>query len=91
MPFLSRLFGGNSSDKAASAPEDYNGMRIYADPIREGNTYRLSARIEQDMDGTTREHRLIRADTFQDADDAASASIAKAKQMIDEQGDRLFD
>ena len=43
-----------------------------------------------DVDGEVREHRLIRADTFQDVDTAASASIAKAKQMIDEQGAQLF-
>ncbi|MEJ6402556.1 HlyU family transcriptional regulator [Yoonia sp. 2307UL14-13] len=90
MSLLSRLFGSNKPTDTAQ-PETYNGMRIYAEPMREGNTYRLSARIEQDIDGTTREHRLIRADTFQDADAAASAAIAKAKQMIDEQGDRLFD
>ena len=89
MSLLSRLFGGGKP--AASAPvEAYKDMRIYADPLQEGRTYRLSARIEMDVDGEVREHRLIRADTFQDVETAASASIAKAKQMIDEQGPQLF-
>lgn len=89
MSLLSRLFGGGKS--AASAPvETYKDMRIYADPLQEGRNYRLSARIEMDVDGEIREHRLIRADTFQDVETAASASIAKAKQMIDEQGAQLF-
>ncbi len=90
MSLLSRLFGGKSPEVAQSA-EDYKGMRIYPEPIREGQTYRLSARIEQDSGGEIREHRLIRADTFTDAAQAVDASTAKAKQMIDEQGDRLFD
>jgi hypothetical protein len=33
---------------------------------------------------------MIRADTFEDEDTAASAALGKARQMIDEQGDRLF-
>ena len=55
-----------------------------------GKTYRLAARITQDKDGETREYYLIRADTFQDKGQAAEASVAKARQMIDEQGERLF-
>jgi hypothetical protein len=33
---------------------------------------------------------MIRADTFEDEDSAAAASLGKARQMIDEQGDRIF-
>jgi len=35
-------------------------------------------------------HNLVRADTINDYDEAVKASIGKAKQMIDEQGERLF-
>lgn len=90
MSFLSKLFGGN---KPAEKPigETYEGMRIFPEPIKEGNVHRLCARIEMDVDGTVKEHRLIRADTFNNRDEAVAASTAKAKQMIDEQGKRLFD
>ncbi len=37
-----------------------------------------------------RSHKLVRADTFGDRQAAMDASVAKAKQMIDEQGERLF-
>ena len=59
--------------------------------MAEGKTWRLCARIACDVDGTRREHELIRADTFSDRADAVDASVAKARQVIDEQGLRLFD
>ena len=40
--------------------------------------------------GTRRSHRLLRADTMASLDDARAISLAKARQVIDEQGDRLF-
>jgi hypothetical protein len=90
MSLLSRLFGGGKTAEAAPEFETYAGMRIYAEPQREGSDYRLCARIEQDVDGETREQLVIRADTFGSADDAAKASVTKAKQVIDEQGENLF-
>jgi hypothetical protein len=36
-------------------------------------------------------HQLIRADTRAGLDDANEASIAKARQAIDQLGDALFD
>jgi hypothetical protein len=38
-----------------------------------------------------REHRFVRADTHGSADQAREFAIVKARQIIDEQGDRLFD
>ena len=90
MSLLKRLFGSGSTQAAAVEPETYKDMHIYAEPAVEGKTYRLAARITQDKDGETREYYLIRADTFQDKGQAAEASVAKARQMIDEQGERLF-
>jgi hypothetical protein len=83
--FLSRLFGGGGSAPAAE-PVTYKDFAIHAEPIREGDQYRISARIEKDG----REHKLIRADTISDREQAIDASIGKAKQMIDEQGDGIF-
>ncbi len=59
-------------------------------PIREGTRYRVSARIVKEVDGETKTHTLIRADTLESLDAAAEASMAKAKMLIDQQGDRLF-
>jgi hypothetical protein len=42
-------------------------------------------------DGPERnEHRFVRAETHATLDEAVAFSLAKARQIIDEQGDRLF-
>lgn len=87
MPFWSRLFGAKTPDAPAPAKtEEHMGFRITPAPIREGGQYRVAATIAKDG----REHRLIRADTLSSLDEAVAISLAKAKQMIDEQGERLF-
>jgi hypothetical protein len=91
MPFWSRLFGSRSD--AAPAPaeaEAYKGFRLIPGPIREGGQYRVAARIEKEVDGAVLSHQLIRADTMASLDEATRISAAKARQLIDEQGDRLF-
>ncbi len=84
MSLLSRLFGGGAKPEAAS--ETYEGFKITPAPAREGSRFRIGATIEKD--GKT--HNLIRADMLETLEEANAASIRKAKQMIDEQGDRLF-
>ena len=91
MPFWSRLFGGKSAEEPASgASEEHKGFRITPKPIREGGHYRIAARIEKEVAGVLRVHDLVRADTVASLDDAKAMSVAKARQMIDEQGDGLF-
>ncbi|WP_226779046.1 HlyU family transcriptional regulator [Oceaniglobus trochenteri] len=90
MSLWSRLFGGKESP-AKNPPETHEGFTIYPEPINEGSRWRVSARIEKQIGGELKSHRLIRADTLESADVAAEASAAKARQMIDEQGERLFD
>ena len=93
MSFLKRLFGlGSTETPAAPAAEavEYKGYRIRAAPFKEGAQFQTCALINRTVDGVDREHRLIRADRFASLDDARDVSLRKAKQMIDEQGDRLF-
>ena len=91
MSWLSKLFGGGSAASAPSRPsEEHAGFRITPAPIAEGGQHRICAIIEKEVDGETRTHRMIRADVMNDADAAASASLAKAKAFIDQEGERLF-
>ncbi|SDK30871.1 HlyU family transcriptional regulator [Aliiruegeria lutimaris] len=90
MSLLSRLFGGGGS-KPQVEPESYKGFAIFVEPIKEANGFRVSARIEKEVGGETRSHTLIRADVCTDPVQAAEISASKAKQMIDERGERLFD
>lgn len=86
MSLFSRLFGGGAG-KPAAEPVDHKGFAITPDPAREGSKWRIGARIEKDG----RIHNLIRADTLDSEDAAIEASLGKARQVIDEQGDRVFD
>ena len=84
--FLRRLLGGGARAAAApAASEDHAGFRITPDPEPAPGGSRLAARIEKDG----RSHRMIRADVVADRDEAVAASLRKARQVIDEQGDRL--
>lgn len=89
MSLFSKLFGGGAAPEAE--PEEHGGFLIYPEPIAEGGKYRLCARIEKTVDGELKSHRLIRADVLDDREAAHSVSLAKAKQVIEESGDRLFD
>ena len=93
MSLFSKLFGGGGGGSAAPEPEtiDHNGYSITPSPIREGNRYRICAKIVKEVGGETKTHTLIRADTIDDFETAVEASVGKAKMLIDQQGDRLFD
>jgi hypothetical protein len=90
MNLFSRLFGKSAP---AALPEAvlHKDCRIFPQPIKDGAGFRIAARIEKDVDGAVRVHQLIRADTRAGLDDANEASIAKARQAIDQLGDALFD
>jgi hypothetical protein len=89
MSLLSRLFGGGASKPEVNV-ETHKGFAIIPTPIKEGGRFRVSARIEKEVGGTSRVHTLIRADVLDSHDEAVRISLAKARQMIDEQGERLF-
>jgi hypothetical protein len=90
MAWFTRLFGGKAEAEAApaqaAATEEYKGFLVTPTPIREGGQFRIAARIEKDG----RRHELIRADTTGSLEDATALSMNKARQIIDEQGERLF-
>lgn len=88
MSLLKKLFGGGEPPEPTG--ESYKDFRIIPTLKKESDGYRIAARIEKDVDGGTKIHNLIRADTIASHEDAMVATIAKAKQVIDEQGDGLF-
>ncbi|MEM1366290.1 MAG: HlyU family transcriptional regulator [Pseudomonadota bacterium] len=93
MSFLKKLFGGGSGggEAAPATPaEVYKDFAITPDPMKDGQQWRLAGYISKTVDGEEKRHHLIRADLFAGQDVAATATIAKARQVIDEQGDGLF-
>lgn len=94
----SRLAGGaagGAEDRAAEAPRlaavEYNGYRIRPAPYAAaGGGFQTAGVIEKDFPDGPKEQRFIRAETHPGRDEAAAFAIAKGKQIIDQQGDRLF-
>lgn len=88
-------FAGGESSSAASEPAaeavEYKGFRIKPAPYSSKGQYQTAGIIEKDSGAGPKEHRFVRAETHASKDDAIAFAIVKAKQIIDEQGERIFD
>ena len=93
MSFLSALFGRRAAAQAekVGAPLEYKGYVIRAAPFKSSGQYQTAGVIEREVAGVRKEHRFIRADAYASYDDAVEFTLAKARQMIDLQGDRIFE
>ena len=95
MSFWKSLFGRSSPAEGAaektSAPESYKGFTIRAAPFKSGPHYQVAGIIEKEIAGARKEHRFIRADTAASFEDAVAFSLTKARQIVDLQGERMFD
>ena len=89
------LFGRGDAAEAppakAEAATEYNGYLIHPAPHRQGASWLIAGTITKAFPDGAKEHRFIRADTYTDRTDAVAFCIQKAKQIIDEQGDHIFD
>jgi hypothetical protein len=93
MSFWKSLFGGSSSQTSgekASAPVDYNGFMISAAPYKAEGQYQTAGVITKEIGGTVKEHKFIRADRHASYEDAVEFSLAKARQIVDQSGERMF-
>jgi hypothetical protein len=90
--FWARLTGGGTSGREEPAADavEYKGFRIRPAPYSAKGGYQTAGVIEKDFEAGMKEHRFVRAETHPSKDDAAAFAIAKGKQIIDEQGDRVF-
>ena len=95
MSFLKRIFGGRT-DEAGGKPKtvgeavEHNGFTIRATPFSEAGQFQTCGIVTREIGGEMKEHTFIRADRFTNQDEAAAHSIRKGIQLVDEQGDRLF-
>ena len=91
--FLRRLFSPRSGAREAPRADEvveYQGYTITPAPERESGGWRLVGTISKGDGAERRVHHLSRADTAADRDAVVQMMVAKAKRLIDEQGDRLF-
>ena len=92
MSFLKRLFGGGEK---ADAPEvakeiEHKGFVVRATPYKRDGQYQTSGTVSKEIGGVVKEHKFVRADRFSSKEDVVSFSLAKGRQIIDEQGERIF-
>ena len=92
MGLLSRLFGGGKDAPAAQREAvEHNGFLIYPEPLRQGGQFLTAGTIAKDYPDGRKEHRFIRADSHPAYDDAVTFTVSKARQIIDQVGERMFD
>ena len=94
MSFLKKLLGlggGAQGGKPAEAPvQEHGGFTIRATPYQEGGQWQMCGVISKEVGGETKEHRFIRADRFPGKEDAVEFTFAKARQIIDMNGEKIF-
>ncbi|WBA10197.1 HlyU family transcriptional regulator [Salinivibrio kushneri] len=93
MGWFSALFskGSDKQSQASITPTEYQGYLIYPESTAENGQYRVSGRICKPLDDKMLTHTFIRSDLLGSQEDANSLMVTKAKMMIDQNGDRLFD
>ena len=90
MSWLTRILGVRQGDPAPLPEVEHEGFHILPAPQRTAEGWRIAARIRKEIGGEMRTHELIRADVIREEEAAREASLAKARQMIDQQGEALF-
>lgn len=94
MSFWKKLFGlGGASGESPAAPlrtETHEGFTIAATPYEASGRWQLCGIISREIDGELKEHRFIRADTFNTRDEAEQMTLFKARQMIDQMGEAVL-
>jgi hypothetical protein len=92
MSWFSALFGGRAANTEKVADRvEYKGYVIRAAPYKNNGHYQTAGSIARETGGVRKEHRFIRADAYASYDDAVTFTLNKARQIIDLQGDRIFE
>ena len=95
MSFWKKLFKSSSSFAAEAAPDpkhstEHKGFTVQAAPYKEQGQWQLAGVISKTINGERKEYKFVRADRFADKDEACDVALNKGRQIIDEQGERIF-
>lgn len=94
---IRKLFGGGTGETAETDGKplgqavEHKDCMIQPIAMKKGGQFLTAGIITKAFPDGPREHRFIRADTHGSADQAGEFAVTKGRQIIDEQGDRLFD
>lgn len=95
MSFWKTLFGSKAAGADAPAriirEVEHKGFRIAAMPYADDGQFQVAGLITKEIQGTTMRHRFVRADRFGTIDEAAEFAIMKGCQIVDLQGERIFE
>lgn len=93
MGALKGLFGGGSNGSGAAAGEavEHGDYTITPAPQQTASGWNTAGTISKRVGDEVRVHHFIRVDSHGSRDDATAFSVTKAKQIIEQLGDRLFD
>jgi len=86
---LKSLFSSGPAEEPAAKQHDaveYSGYTIIPAPQPANGGYRVSGIIRKGE----QEHQFIRSDTCYSEDDCVELTLTKARQTIDQLGDRIF-
>jgi len=92
MGLFSRLFGGGGTGSGAKEGEavEYKGFHIHPAARPQNGQWLTAGVIRKVIDGETKEHSFLRADTHGSPEAANDFAVVKGRQIIDEQGERMF-
>ena len=91
--FIRKLFSSDSGGGGQvhqGDPQEYNGYTIQPAPQKDPAGWRVRGVISREVEGEAKTHTFVRADTYSDLDTIITMTVTKAKRIIDEQGDRIF-
>jgi len=88
---LKSLLSGNADNASAKASANiqqhhYQGFDIETQPTKANGGYRVNGVIRK----ADQEHRFVRADLASSLTDAHDLTLFKARQAIDQMGERIF-
>ena len=91
--FLKKLLlGGDGASQSQAADAVLIGdYRVLPTPRKEPSGWRVEGIIEKDFDGAARQHKFVRADIYMGFEDTVSVVVTKARRIIEEKGDKMFD
>lgn len=96
MSFWKKIFGGGDDaatkniEPAVVGEESYKGFTIKAITMPAGSEFQLAGLIEKTIGGELKSYKFVRADRFSSREDVVSFSLAKGRQIIDEQGEGIY-
>lgn len=97
MGFFRKLLGlcraqASDTHREVEGPAtQYQGFTIRPSPYLHEGQYQACGVISKSVNGQMRQHRFVRSDRFARLEDAFQMIEIKARRLIDEQGDQLFD